>query len=109
MRRRRKATESRPGRSRKGVEGAHLNPLAERTCFSQVKTQFNGDIDISLPRQLAAFAVSNIPVYTLYTVRAALTYQLILSGVPPPKSKVVSLVNEHIVNCNKHKAYTESF
>jgi hypothetical protein len=34
---------------------------------------------------------------------------LILSGVHPGKSKVVSLVNEHIVNCNTHKAYTESF
>ena len=40
---------------------------------------------------------------------SALRISLILSGVHPGKSKVVSLVNEHIVNCNKHKAYTESF
>ena len=34
---------------------------------NRVKTQFNGDIEVSLPRQLADFAVSNIPIYTLYT------------------------------------------
>jgi hypothetical protein len=40
---------------------------------------------------------------------AALRISLILSGVHHGRSKVVSLVDEHIVNCNKHKAYTESF
>jgi hypothetical protein len=38
-----------------------------------------------------------------------LSISLTLSGVHSGKNKVVSLVNEHIVNCNTHKAYTESF